>query len=259
MPSPRPTSPVWRPGSLGRVGDPPRVRTKCSDRRGKGNRPTRGTHWHGGKRGAEDRAATAQKRPRGGGEPGRGLPAEGGGTATCAGASAGRDSTASRARARPLTREDCRSPHPPPAGPGPGALGSDKPGGPTADTGSALGGLPVVPSDRPSPQGRGSPPCHLTHTCQAGGRPQPHAVGRREELGPGRGPRPRPDREDGPLQPSTSRAPALRGAHFRLQTPARSGQAGPPLPEGGVLKMARSSPKVGTPPDGLPLLTPGSQ
>lgn len=55
------------------LGDPP----KCSDGRGGGAIQAGGTHWSGGKKGAEDRAATAQKRPQGAGqEPGCGLPGE---------------------------------------------------------------------------------------------------------------------------------------------------------------------------------------
>lgn len=116
------------------------------------------------------------------------------------------------------------------------------------------GSSPIVLSDRPSPRGRDSPPCHLTHNVPGGGRPQPHAVGRWEELGPGK--RPQAQARQRRRGPGSSLPPAgpftPRWGPLPSSTPVRSGQAGPPLPEGGVLKMANSSPKVGIPPKWTP-------
>lgn len=168
-----PTPPVWRPGSLGWAG-----RSSQVFRRKRGGAiQAGGTHWSGGKKGAEDRAATAQKRPQGAGqEPGCGLPGEDEEQLLVQGRLI-RWGLSTLQAPHALNPSQKRAAWPP------GASGG---GGRQAQGRHCLcPGLSwaIVPSDLPKPSGMGSCPCNLTQRARQGGV-QSHrqwATGRRAQ------------------------------------------------------------------------------
>lgn len=183
--------------------------------------------------GTEDRAATAQKRPRGGGEePRQGLPGEK--TNSSRSRRAPEPEPSQKRAATPREHQEVAEP---PKGEAPGlCLGRH--------TASTLGrAWQLCQGTSPFPQGDSSHPATSHMTCLVGRVLEPHAMGHWEELGPGRRPQAQGrQRRRGPgSSPSTgephtlTRFPITRG-QLLLDTSIGLEQAGPPVPQKGAYK-----------------------
>lgn len=226
-PSPPSNLEARKPGLGGRPFQGP---DKCSDRRGKGSRPSQRDPLVWRQEGVQKtRQLLPRRDPGGGWEPRWGLPAERMKNSCLCRASSGGDSMISRALSlSPSQKRAAWSPHPQPTGPGPGACGSDRPGQLGADNASVPGELACCGSSATAPALREGAPLPATShtTCQAGGAHSHTWWAGGRGWAQGKGHRPRPDRNDRAPHPHTG---LIRGPFPSSDTSElRAGRASPP-------------------------------